>query len=282
MTVQPRRSMGAWLLYGFGAEIKPPMNSLLNRHFSLAGRTAWISGGSKGLGLQMARALAGVGAQVVLSSRHEGEACKAADNIATEHGVRTLGGKADVTREDEVADFVGRVGAELGSIDILVTSAGINIRKPTIEMPLADWQQVLDINLTGPFICSKAVLPAMMQRGWGRVIHVSSILGLVGLAERPPYTASKGGVILLTKTQALETTASGVTVNALCPGPFATEMNLPLLNDPEKYQQFVARIPMGRWGELHEIEGAVIFLASPSASYVTGATLTLDGGWTAQ
>jgi NAD(P)-dependent dehydrogenase (short-subunit alcohol dehydrogenase family) len=258
------------------------MNSTLNRNFSLTGKTAWIAGGSRGLGLQMARALAGAGAEVAVSSRHEDDARKAADAISKEHSVRTLGGRADVTSEPEVAAFAKRIEAELGHIDILITSAGINIRKPTTDMPLADWQQVLDINLTGPFICSKAVLPRMMQRGWGRVIHVSSMLGLVGLAERPPYTASKGGVILLTKTQALETAASGVTVNALCPGPFATEMNLPLLNDPEKYRQFVARIPMGRWGELHEIEGAVLFLASPSASYVTGTTLTLDGGWTAQ
>jgi NAD(P)-dependent dehydrogenase (short-subunit alcohol dehydrogenase family) len=122
----------------------------------------------------------------------------------------------------------------------------------------------------------------MISRRWGRIIHMSSILGMVGLAGRPPYTASKGALVLLTKTQALETATTGVTVNAICPGPFATEMNKPLLEDPAKYQAFVSKIPMGRWGELHEIEGAVIFLASPAASYVTGTTLMVDGGWTAQ
>jgi len=111
---------------------------------------------------------------------------------------------------------------------------------------------------------------------------MSSILGKVGLASRPPYTASKGGLILLTKTQALETAGTGVTVNAICPGPFATEMNQSLVNDPEKYQAFIAKIPMGRWGEMNELNGAVIFLASNASSYVTGSTVTVDGGWTAQ
>ena len=157
----------------------------------------------------------------------------------------------------------------------------MNVRLPTIELPVEEWQRVLDINLTGPFLCSKAVAPHMIKRGWGRIINLSSILGLVGLAGRPPYTATKGGLILLTKTQALEFATSGVTVNAICPGPFATDMNKALLDDPEKYKAFVAKIPMGRWGELNELDGAIIFLASKTSSYMTGTTLTVDGGWTA-
>ena len=141
---------------------------------------------------------------------------------------------------------------------------------------------MIDINLTGPFLCSQAVIPHMVKNGWGRIIHVSSIMGLVGLAARPPYTASKGGVVLLTKTQALELAEQGVTVNAICPGPFGTEMNKPLLDDQEKYQAFVSKIPMGRWGEMDELDGAVIYLASKSSSFMTGTTLTVDGGWTAQ
>jgi NAD(P)-dependent dehydrogenase (short-subunit alcohol dehydrogenase family) len=164
----------------------------------------------------------------------------------------------------------------------LVNNAGINIRKPTIEMPLADWAQVIDINLTGPFICSKAVAPGMIRKGWGRIIYMSSMLGQIALAGRPPYTASKAGVILLAKTQALEFAKNGITVNAICPGPFGTEMNKPLLENPEAYQAFVSKIPMGRWGEMHEIEGVIIFLASNASSYVTGTTITIDGGWTAQ
>jgi len=250
--------------------------------FGLKGRVAWITGGSKGLGLQMANALASVGADIVINSRHAAEAEAAAHSIARQHGVRTLGLAADVTNETAINALVERATATLGGIDILINNAGINVRQPTTEMALVDWQRVLDINLTGPFVCSKAVIPAMRARGWGRIIHMSSILGQVGLAGRPPYTASKGGLILLTKTQALELATTGVTVNAICPGPFATEMNRPLLDDPEKYAAFVAKIPMGRWGELPEIDGAAIFLASPAASFITGTTLLVDGGWTAQ
>ena len=250
--------------------------------FKLNGRVAWVTGGSKGLGFQMAEALASVGADIIINSRHAAEAAAAAGAIAAKYGVRTWSAAADVTSEDQIAAFVERAMAELGAIDILVNNAGINIRQSTTEMSLADWRQVLDVNLTGPFVCSKAVIPAMRARGWGRIIHLSSILGHVGLAGRPPYTASKGGLILLTKTQALELATTGVTVNAICPGPFATEMNRPLLDDPEKYAAFVAKIPLGRWGELTEIDGAVIYLASPASSFVTGTTLLVDGGWTAQ
>jgi len=250
--------------------------------FKLHGKVAWITGGSKGLGFQMANALAGVGANVVLTSRHADESISAAKSIAEKHRVRAVGLAADVTKEAEVAEVLRRADQELGGIDILVNNAGINIRKSTVDMPLADWEQVIDINLTGPFICSKAVAPGMIRKNWGRIIYMSSMLGQVGLAARPPYTASKAALILLAKTQALEFAKNGITVNAICPGPFGTEMNKPLLENPEAYQAFVSKIPMGRWGEMHEMDGLIIFLASPASSYVTGTSITIDGGWTAQ
>ena len=250
--------------------------------FKLNGRVAWITGGTKGLGLAMANALASVGADIVINSRNRAEAEAAAKQIAETNHCRTLGLQADVTNAAEIAKTVERAIQELGSIDILVNNAGINIRQPTVDLPLEDWQKVLDINLTGPFICTKAVAPHMIQKGWGRIIHLSSILGHVGLAGRPAYTATKGGIVLLTKTQALEFATKGITVNAICPGPFETPMNLPLLQNPELYKAFVAKIPLGRWGYLNEIHGVVIFLASNASSYVTGTTLTVDGGWTAQ
>lgn len=250
--------------------------------FDLSGRTAWITGATRGLGLEMARALASVGARIAINSRTDGEAAAVAVEIEKAFGVKTFGAAADVTDETAIAGFVTAMEARLGPTDILVTNAGVNVRKPTIEMPLADWNHVLATNLTGPFICSKAVLPGMIARRHGRVIHLASIMGTVGFAERPPYSASKGGLVLLTKTQALEVATHGVTVNAICPGPFATEMNRPLLADPVKYEAFRSRIPMGRWGELHEIHGPVLFLASESASFVTGSCLFVDGGWTAQ
>ena len=250
--------------------------------FRLDGKVAIITGGSKGLGLAMAHALASVGANIAINSRNQAEADSAAREIAAKHHCRTLGVKADVTDAGEIHSFVDRIVDELGSADILITNAGVNVRLPTTELPLKEWQRVIDINLTGPFLCSQAVIPHMVKNGWGRIIHVSSIMGLVGLAARPPYTASKGGVVLLTKTQALELAEQGVTVNAICPGPFGTEMNKPLLDDQEKYQAFVSKIPMGRWGEMDELDGAVIYLASKSSSFMTGTTLTVDGGWTAQ
>ncbi len=250
--------------------------------FKLNGKVALITGGSKGLGFAMANALASAGADIALNSRHSAEAEAAANKIAATHGIRTLGAQADVAQPEQFNAFVERTASELGGIDILVANAGINRRLPTTELPLHEWRRVLDINLTGPFLCAQAVIPHMIRKGWGRIIHISSIMGLVGLAGRPSYTATKGGLVLLAKTQALELAPHGITVNALCPGPFATEMNKPLLNDPEKYQTFISKIPMGRWGEMDELDGAIIFLASEASSFMTGTTLTIDGGWTAQ
>ncbi|MBI4663577.1 MAG: SDR family oxidoreductase [Verrucomicrobia bacterium] len=250
--------------------------------FKLNGKVAWITGATKGLGLAMANALAGAGADIVINSRNRAEAEAAAKKIAETHRCRALGFEADVTNAPQIGELVERVVKEFGSIDILINNAGINVRQPTVELPLEDWQKVLDINLTGPFICTKAVAPHMIKKGWGRIIHLSSILGQVGLAGRPAYTATKGAIVLLTKTQALEFAAKGITVNAICPGPFETPMNLPLLQNPEAYKAFIAKIPMGRWGSIHELDGAVIFLASNASSYMTGTTLTVDGGWTAQ
>ncbi len=169
-----------------------------------------------------------------------------------------------------------------GSIDILVNNAGINIRGPIEELSEDQWDQVIDTNLKGTWLCCRAVARPMKQRGWGRVINVSSMLGEISLPERTPYASSKGGVTLLTKTLALEWARDGICVNALCPGPFATEINLPLLNDPEKRATMEAKIPVGRWGDPQELGPAVVFLASEAASFITGSTLFIDGGYTAQ
>jgi NAD(P)-dependent dehydrogenase (short-subunit alcohol dehydrogenase family) len=219
---------------------------------------------------------------VAVASRNL-DACEAAAReIGAATGRRALAFAADVSTAADIARMMGEVKEALGPIDILVNNAGVNIRGAAEELSEADWDTVIDVNLKAPFLCSRAVAPEMRERGWGRIINLGSILGVVALPGRAPYASAKAGVINLTRVLALECAASGVTVNAICPGPFGTEMNRQLLNDPEKYKAFVDKIPMGRWGELHEIKGAAVFLASDAASFVTGSTLFVDGGWTAQ
>jgi NAD(P)-dependent dehydrogenase (short-subunit alcohol dehydrogenase family) len=249
--------------------------------FRLDGKVALVTGGARGLGLTMATALAEAGADIALAGRSLAACEEAASATASATGRKVRAFAADVTRVDDVERLQSSVEAELGPIDILVNNAGVNIRGSVEQLSEADWDTVVDTNLKGPFLCARAVGAGMVSRGWGRVINLGSIMGVVALAGRAPYASSKAGVINLTRVLALEWAGTGVTANVICPGAFATEMNRQLLNDPVKYQEFVRRIPMGRWGELQELAGAVVFLASPGSSYVTGSALFVDGGWTA-
>lgn len=250
--------------------------------FKLDGRRALVTGGSKGLGKVMAFALAQAGADVVIASRNLAESQSAADEIARETGRKTFAAQCDVSSGEQVERMAREVERAFGPVDILLNNAGINIRGSVGELKESDWDAVIDINLKGPFLCAKAFGPGMAARGWGRIVTMGSILSSIAIAGRAPYAASKAGVMNLTRVLALEWATKGVTANAICPGPFATEMNLVLLNDPEVYKTFVSKIPIGRWGELHEIAGAAVFLASDASSFVTGSALYVDGGWTAQ
>jgi NAD(P)-dependent dehydrogenase (short-subunit alcohol dehydrogenase family) len=230
----------------------------------------------------MAGALAEAGADVAVASRTLAECRSAAEEIAANTGRRVEAFKADVTRSDDVERLRDEIMTSFGPIDILINNAGINVRGAATELAEDDWDAVIAINLKAPFLCARAFAPEMCRRGWGRVINLGSILSVIGIPGRAPYASAKAGLVNLTRVLALEWATQGVTVNAICPGPFATDMNKPLLEDPEKYKAFVAKIPMGRWGELHEIAGAAVFLASDAASFVTGSSLFVDGGWTAQ
>ncbi|HMC77253.1 MAG TPA: 3-oxoacyl-ACP reductase family protein [Vicinamibacterales bacterium] len=250
--------------------------------FRLDGKVALITGGARGLGRTMARALAEAGADVALTGRTL-EACQAtAKELAAETGRKVHAFAGDVCVAEDVTRIAAEVTAACGSIDILVNNAGTNIRGKIAELSEADWDSVVDTNLKGPFLCSKAIGPQMVARGWGRVINLGSIMSIVALPGRAPYCSSKAGVAGLTRVLALEWAGTGVTCNAICPGPFATDMNRTLLNDPVAYQQFIAQIPLGRWGELDEIAGPAVFLASEAASFITGSSLFVDGGWTAR
>ena len=255
--------------------------SVLNQ-FRLDGRRALVTGGGRGLGRVMAEALGEAGADIAITSRTPEAAAKAAGEIAAATGRTVRGYVADVRNGGDVTRLTGEIDATFGPVDILVNNAGINVRGPSDELTEADWDAVIDTNLKGTFLCARAFGPKMAARGWGRVINLGSILSVIALPGRAPYAAAKAGVANLSRVLALEWADRGVTVNALCPGPFGTDMNRPLLDDPEKYKAFVAKIPMGRWGELHEIAGVTVFLASEASSFVTGSLLFVDGGWTAQ
>jgi NAD(P)-dependent dehydrogenase (short-subunit alcohol dehydrogenase family) len=250
--------------------------------FKLDGRVALITGGNRGLGFAMAQALAEAGADVVVTSRQKERALESAANLAETTGRHTLGLAVDVTDAEQIESMVHSVINEFGRIDILVNNSGINVRKPVEELDEASWDLVQNTNLKAPFLCSRAAARYMKKQQHGRVINISSMLGLVALPERGAYCSSKGGLIQLTKVLALEWAAHNITVNALCPGPFATELNIPVLNNPQANQFFLNHIALSRWGRPEELGGVIVFLASDASSFMTGATLVVDGGWTAE
>ncbi len=248
---------------------------------SLEGHVAVITGASKGLGRSMAEALARNGAAVALVARNQ----ELLEEVA--EGIRSAGGKAevvvaDVTDESAVAEVQRTVDESLGVCDILINNAGINNRKAIDEFTLDEWNEILGVNLTGPFLCSRAFVPGMKEKKWGRILNMTSIMSHVSLANRTGYSTTKAGLIGFTKALALELASYGVTVNGISPGPFATEMNKPLLEDPEKNKMFLERIPVGRWGQVREIGALAAFLCSDDAGFLTGTDIVIDGGWIAQ
>ncbi len=250
--------------------------------FRLDGRVALVTGGNRGLGRQMAQALAEAGAAVALTSRDQERADQAAREIAESVAGATVAGYAcEVSNYDQSAQAVERTIADLGGLHIVVNNAGINIRGPIDELAPEEFQQVIDTNVTGVWNMCRAAAAHLKAQRYGRVINVGSTLSIIALPERTPYASSKGAVLQMTRVLALEWAQYGITVNAMLPGPFSTEMNLALEQDPEKYREFIARIPLGRWGDLDEIGGLAVFLASDASSFVTGAGMTVDGGWTA-
>jgi len=238
-------------------------------------RTAIITGGARGIGLAIAEVLAAGGANVVLVDVNL-EAAQAAAAILAEQGVQTLALKSDVTSEADVQQMVDIVLDKFGQIDILVNNAGITRDGLSLRMQEADFDLVIKVNLKGVFLCSKAVAKEMMKKRYGRIINLSSVVGLMGNIGQANYAASKAGIIGLTKTMARELAARSITINAVAPGFIDTEMTQAI---PEKNRNaMLTQIPMGRLGSVAEVANVVAFLASDLASYVTGEVIRIDGG----
>jgi 3-oxoacyl-[acyl-carrier protein] reductase len=238
----------------------------------LDGRVALVTGAARGLGRGFAEAFAAEGALVALADRDAEGARRAAESI----GGRALGIGADVTDPQHVERMVATTIRELGGLDILVNNAGIDTVSPLVEMPLALWREMIDVNLTGVFLCTKAAAPHMIERRRGRVINISSQLALKGTVGMSHYCAAKAGVLGLTRAAALELAPYGITVNAIAPGPIDTEMlrSLP----PDWLERKRAELPLGRFGRVEEVVPTAVLLASDEGAYYTGSTLNVSGG----
>ncbi len=247
----------------------------------LDGRVAVVTGASKGLGRQMAESLAEAGATVALVAR-SGDLLQ-----EVKSGILARGGNAhsfvgDVSKESDVTAIAHEIRHQAGVPDILINNAGTNIRRPLHEFKLEEWREVMSVNVDGPFLCSRAFIPGMIERKFGRIISIASTMAHVSLPQRAAYSASKCAVLGMTRAMALDLAPYNITANAISPGPFPTEITKVVERDPVQLAAFNANIPLGRWGKLEEIGALAVFLSSEASGFITGTDIVIDGGWTAR
>jgi NAD(P)-dependent dehydrogenase (short-subunit alcohol dehydrogenase family) len=249
--------------------------------FNLSGKVALVTGGSKGLGMAMARGFVEAGADVVISSRHENELRPALEEILRGTNRKGRFVVADMSRRAE-ADQLARTALEqMGRVDILVNNAGTNIPEAIDAISDESWDQMMETNLSSIMALTRALAPQMKARRWGRIIHISSIMGFVSKEGRNAYSATKSALLGLARASALDLGGHGITVNCIAPGPFLTDLPGRLLSDAEK-KEFSKMTALGRWGDPKELVGPALLLATQAGSYITGQTLVVDGGWLAR
>jgi NAD(P)-dependent dehydrogenase (short-subunit alcohol dehydrogenase family) len=248
--------------------------------FDLTGKVALVTGGSKGLGKAMGRGLAEAGADVVISSRHEAELRPALDEILAGTGRRGRFVVADMNCREDVTRLAKTALEQFGRVDVLVNNAGTNVPQAIDVIKDEDWDFVLEVNLSSVMALTRALVPQMKERRWGRVIHISSVMGFISKAGRNGYSATKSALLGLARANALDLGPFGITVNCIAPGPFLTDLPGRLLSAVEK-EEFAKKTALGRWAEPRELIGPVLLLATEAGSYITGETLVVDGGWLA-